>query len=145
MTPEEIYKNNKLIANFLNCFLKDKVDLNGTKIWEGGKDSFSPLVGRLDFAYNLKFHSDYGWIMPVLNKIINIKDFPEKGCFTQMFLTKFCSITARDKNSEKLFTYMSSSLDWNISMFEACVKYIEWYNKINDDNKVRKTTTTKVS
>ena len=64
-------ENNKLIAEFMGYKL---MSCNRGKAWDIGKsipskDHLFPIQGVLHTGNELKFHTSWDWLMPVINKI----------------------------------------------------------------------------
>lgn len=77
---QQIYQDNKLICKFLGYKLVEKKSIQGVMAWDVHSDiSFvgQELNGSLDYARNLHFHSDWNWLMTVVERIeeMNDKDF----------------------------------------------------------------------
>lgn len=87
-------KNNKLLEEFLDIRVSfDTVFINGMYITATDED--------------LQFHSDWNWLMQVVEKIISLKNI-----YTQEQQRVFLSICP------------------NIGItYDACVEFVKWYNE----------------
>jgi hypothetical protein len=109
-------ENNKLIAEFMSLSYRTKKDYQG---WY--KDSsFTDRICSFD---GLKFHSDWNWLMEVVEKIEDLKH-----CQIDISLN-WCRIGYKDT----LFNYDSRNHFKDItkieSVYNACVEFIKWYNE----------------
>ena len=69
-------ENNKLIAEFMGYKL---ISCNRGKAWDIGKsipikDHLFPIQGVLHTGNELKFHTSWDWLMPVVKKVMQ-KDY----------------------------------------------------------------------
>lgn len=115
ITKDETQENNKLIAEFMGFVLTDKVTLpNEYK----GEDSHFSILEFIDIIresenlppaslQNLKFDYDWNWLMPIVEKILNLKD-----TYAQ----------------ERQRIFNSISPDINIT-YTAVISFIKWYNE----------------
>jgi hypothetical protein len=106
----EITENNKLIAEFLNY---------GVFEYFTNTHKFSRLRNE-----ELKFHSDWNWLMEVVEKIENL-DF--KGfSFEVRICDKFASITQTGVTEEVIsFTTEKTKIE---AIYNTCIEFIKWYN-----------------
>jgi len=101
-------ENNKLIAEFLG--IKDEI--------ERGENSIILLNGIIDYHKidNLKFHSDWDWLMEVVEKIESLNvTFSIDGNKCYCLNDDFCNA---QKESTKIY-----------SVYKVCVEFIKWYNE----------------
>lgn len=78
--------------------------------------------------FDYKFHSDWNWLIGVVEKIENIKD--EQGCYLYSVDTgrDYCVIWTNDFNKELI--YVSSVHNDKIaSVYKTVLGFIKWYNK----------------
>jgi len=116
---QEMRANNELIANFMN--------------WQHHED---PKYHNHEMA-NLKYHFDWNWLMPVVEKIESIQD-EHHGYFGVHISSNSCSIQgtnlwkAIEPNSKYGAVYMSDPnaiLSTKIeSTYYNVVEFIKWYN-----------------
>ena len=94
---EETIKNNRLIAEFWGMELGD----DKTMYYDDAENLHPPTP-----INELKFHSSWDWLMPVVVKIkgMNIED-------EEMF--------------NEIDFYVTSSIE---NLYSAVVRFIEWYN-----------------
>jgi hypothetical protein len=106
-------ENNKLIAEFMGY---KPTKCNNGFAWDFGKAIPSnqhkfPIQGRLIDQYcdYLKFHSDWNWLMEVVNKVLTVGD-------------------DTDKWDSVLNELQTVNID---NVYTACVEFIKWYNESN--------------
>ena len=120
---KNIIEKNKIIAEFLN--LTSQVIFEQVfAVCENGKTNFY----KKD---ELKFHSDWNWLMEVVEKIESI----EYGIYQVDILQEGCKILERcrlliDNRVGKL----ESDTTKIESVYLACVEFIKWYNNKNKDS-----------
>ena len=145
----ETIENNKLIAEFLeweksNWFvpskgfeIRRKYDLelpNKLKLYKEeeiqieGEWGYADVEQERCFFEDLLFHSDWNWLMEVVEKIESI----EYGIYQVDILQEGCKILERcrlliDKRVGKL----ESDTTKIESVYLACVEFIKWYNNQN--------------
>ena len=121
-------ENNKLLAEFLgyvNTTPTDK-DFNIYEL-KGGK------LGRFIEATSMKFHNDWRWIMAVVEKIEEIET-KDGRTFTIDIHKDNVIINQYGKyNNEIIVTEGGTRLE---NLYNACVKFVEWYNKEQSNNTV---------
>lgn len=102
---KETIEGNKLIAEFMGW------EYNSTGFWE---------ETIFDFHKELKFHSSWDWLMPVVEKIWMIIENRESLFY---FNTEF--------DTEKEHTVYSSRYTGNNKedCWLAVIEFIKWYNK----------------
>lgn len=118
-------ENNKLIAEFLGGYQYDNHDDFIT--FDETNNIFSNDTISLK---NLKFHTDWNWLMQVVEKIeslhsVNSVVIGKGHCFIT-FYEKY-------KNESKLFKSESQFANVELRKIEAvyntCVEFIKWYNE----------------
>ena len=102
----EVKKGNKLIAEFYNNSDKRYNDAVWVKIP-------SKKLKRWILINDLKYHSDWGWLMPVIERVkdIVLQDRPYEGIL--------------DK-ADVLNLYITAPIK---TVWEQTVYFIEWYNQ----------------
>jgi hypothetical protein len=77
-----------------------------------------------------KFHDDWSWLMPVVEKIENMKD--DEHCYRFAFRIgrDFCVIEYNSFNPQAICAY-SENGNKILSVWNAIIKFIQWYNKQN--------------
>ena len=115
---KNILESNELITKFIGVeLLKDLL---------AGNKGFINI--DIDIYGQCKFHSDWNWLMKVVEKIESIED-----CVYQVdILQEGCKILKRcclliDKRVGKL----ESDTTKIKSVYLACVEFIKWYNEQN--------------
>jgi len=97
-------ENNKLIAKFLGV---KKDDLGFYEFSKFGRMTVSGRFETEFFDTQLKFHSDWNWLMEAVEKIINLKD-----------------VYAQEK--QKVFNSIVPNIE---TTYNACVEFIKWFNQ----------------
>lgn len=118
-------ENNKLIAEFMKF---DFSRFSNDGIIEFPNDSF------FEFQYNtftleeLKFHSDWNWLMEVVEKIeeleytVNIYKTPNTG-------VNYCEVNEPTQSGERCKSFQHSRESKIQAVYIACVEFIKWYNQ----------------
>ena len=117
MTDSEILEGNKLIAEFM-----------GIQVIDNEIDSpFRPNLNC--FRENeLKYHSDWNWLMPVVGKISTIKF--RFGRFSTKIVTLSREPYCRMDSTAKSFRNSSYNGTPLINaVYETVLDFIKWYNK----------------
>ena len=115
---KNIVEKNELIAKFIGVeLLKDLLAGNNRFINIG-----------IDIYEQCKFHSDWNWLMKVVEKIESIED----GVYQVDILQEGCKILKKcslliDKTVSKLEPYSTKIK----SVYLACIEFIKWYNEQN--------------
>lgn len=125
MNKEEIETGNKLIIDFLNWKI---YTYNGPymtfKCYKVNSypDIYIPESGILPAnPSNLKFHSSWDWLMPVVEKIENLEDYIIEISYKQ------CIIKSYEKNMEIITSrYLDSKIE---AVWASVVEFIRWYNE----------------
>ena len=94
-------ENNKIIAEFM-----------GAKLTKDLKIMYPVYEGDSSYVKNLKYHSDWNWLMEVVEKIF--KDF---------YKLNPCPIYLK-MNIEKALNEVNIDVTYN-----SCVEFIKWYNQ----------------
>ena len=108
-------KGNKVIAEFM-----------GIKYKDGSHDSLYKIFPKQpEYTQEIKYHTSWDWLMPVLSKIRNDTPF---------FVNK-----AKEYTGNIEYALKTVSMDY---LYGAIVDFIEWYNKegaeqIRKDNERR--------
>lgn len=78
------------------------------------------------FAEDLKFHSDWNWLMQVVKKINVIDDYR----FTVKILSMDVEIYDNVNNKNVIDYFSPYSCDeLERAVYEACVQFVKWYNQ----------------
>lgn len=112
----ETTENNKLIAEFMGYVLNDNT---GVTVYYNDK-----TCEVLD-PDKLKFHSDWNWLMAVIEKI-------EEKCAFVLIGRMFCEITYTNPlNTNVHFEKKLVSGVRINAVYATCVEFIQWYNQQN--------------
>lgn len=118
----ETIEGNKLIAEFMGSSFKTykkghiRKDTVTVCYFD---DGMSPFSGGVSIE-NLKYHSSWDWLMPVVEKIETID-------FVVIIKQGECVIVNNSGNTPKFIQQVSTTKIE--STWLACVEFIEWYNK----------------
>ena len=112
--------NNKLIAEFIGY--KEYVNEGAIQLYI--KDKVVKSIGQLDF------HSDWSWLMQVVEKIESLTDINSNGCFVLLESIGFNAKFIFDDGTRIL---KDSKGETKIeAVYNACVEFIKWYNENKD-------------
>ena len=130
---ENIIENNRLIAEFLNWEFDDLSETFETpflKLVEPqafGDEQFSCKLQD----FELEFHSDWNWLMEVVEKIENLQD--ENNCAIYNVQTEQCFVEIIINHTSETIVEVDSNSKIQ-AVYRACVEFIKWYNKQNKNN-----------
>ncbi len=119
-------ENNKIIAKFMG----DK-KVNSISIEE-----FKKIPSEERFQYNgwfaedLQYHSDWNWLMPVVEKIEDFRfsDHPNSMRFSVKIKHHSCRISDHEIEG-KNFIHMGGFHSKIEAVYWACVEFINWFNQ----------------
>lgn len=119
-------ENNKLLAEFLGITFKDNRfecdTLYNELIKENSYITFLEEVEEIDVNNHLHFHSDWGWLMLVVDKIENQHNR------TVQIERGICYI-----HNGGIHHGRSTKVQTKIeAVYNACVDFVEWWNKENN-------------
>ena len=124
---ENIIENNKLIAEFLNWEFDDLSETFETpflKLVEPqafGDEQFSCKLQD----FELEFHSDWNWLMQVVEKIENLSKEGETYMFS---ITKFSARVTYKGSRIVDLPIDNTKIE---AVYNACIEFIKWYNEQN--------------
>ena len=101
--------NNKLIAEFMELKYK-----RGAYYDEYNKE-------KVKQDSNLKFHSSWDWLMPVVEKIENINEWVRVEITNNSIIITYMGYNKITHGKTKIKT-----------VYKAVVEFIKWYNKKED-------------
>ena len=115
---KNIVENNKLIAEFLG-YSQPHPDYPNTTYWY--KKDCQPITILL-------FHSDWSWLMRVVDKIEGFED--ENRCAKYNIKIEQCFVEIIENHTSDtiISTDANSKLE---AVHNACVEFIQWYNQQN--------------
>ncbi len=120
-------ENNKLLAEFMGL----ENEIFNTTLF------YYTLDGCLD-ENSLKFHSDWNWLMEVVEKIYSLggKNKPYYGItFTMHNDTfQFGLDNMTEKGLNKHISSHKNNLTRIQAVYNACIEFIKWYNENNPIN-----------
>ena len=100
-------ENNILLAEFM------QPSFNGFGTYD--------FDGQLLTKEYLKFHSDWNWLMQVVEKIESLN-------FIVYIETNYCQLYNATNHEELIKSIYSTKIE---SVYNACVEFIKWYNEQN--------------
>ena len=121
----ETTEGNKLIAEFMGASFKTQKIGENVRIntyWDN-----PPCYQGVNLE-NLKYHSSWDWLMPVVEKIENlITTIDEIGGGQVLIFNDCCKINPYKMDAPKgtLFEVKGNKKQ---SIWLACVEFIKWYN-----------------
>lgn len=123
MENDEIIEGNKLIAEFMGGKFRKSKDKNTLNKYFDLKDK-----GYFYYENEIRYHTSWDWIMPVLEKIEQI------GCIIEISysLVCMCRICVIGKKHEKAFNIINDNnggLEPIIAIYKSVVEFIKWYNQ----------------
>ncbi len=140
MTDKEIIEGNKLIAGFLQLqyhkvnqrkWISQSFDDYGSTALNGywmEKGEYYFYNSEQCSESQLKFHSSWDWLMPVLDKI-------QAQVYGVNIVNNYCQIIVLNKNNTykyaKTVTESKSKIE---NAWQSAVEFITWHNKQNQSN-----------
>lgn len=115
---KNIVENNKLFAEFLG-YSQPHPDYPNTTYWY--KKDCQPLTILL-------FHSDWNWLMRVVEKIENLQD--ENSCAIYNVQIEQCFVEIIINHTSETIVEVDSNSKIQ-AVYQACVEFIKWHNKLN--------------
>ena len=125
---ENIIENNKLIAEFLNWEFDDLSETFETPFLKlvdphaFGDEQFSCKLQD----FELEFHSDWNWLMRLVEKIENLQD--ENNCAIYNVQTEQCFVEIIINHTSETIVEVDSNSKIQ-TVYRACVEFIKWYNE----------------
>ena len=113
-------ENNKIIAEFMNLNLYKS-------FWYKSNIATEKQICKEN---NLKFHSDWNWLMEVVEKIESLEIFDRMGRFninTKNFDENYTSFIT-DKDEDFIQCEGETKIK---AVYNAVVEFIKWYNNKN--------------
>ena len=136
MTQEEIIEGNKLIGQFMGGEDNKQADswiasyINDNELNFQDEDyPETPHDGSCWKISDLKYHSDWNWLMGVVKKIEETS--PLGGIV--MIQQGMCKITPRAINQHQIISSNDNYLYMGVkgkiaSTYQSVIEYIKWYN-----------------
>ena len=111
---KNIIENNKIIAEFMNLNLYKS-------FWYKSNIATEKKICKEN---NLKFHSDWNWLMEVVEKIESLEHWTE----TLGGLQNICLIGSINSSCESFKAVAETKIE---AVYNACLEFIQWYNEQN--------------
>ena len=150
MTKKKILLVNRLLAEFMG-FEKVEIGYFGTEDeteWQKDKEKWMDKVGldnvgnffvsirqnKWHYCEDVKYHSSWDWIMPVIEKIESLGydtviDFRNNPYSQRKDGMSYWAQIGKDKITDDIFgTSYESKME---SVIKCVVKFIQWYNQQN--------------
>ena len=130
---ENIIENNKMIAEFLDWEFDDLSETFETPFLKlvdpqaFGDEQFSCKLQD----FELDFHTDYNWLIKVVEKIENLQD--ENNCAIYNVRIEQCFVEIIINHISETIVEVDSNSKIQ-AVYQACVEFIKWYNEQNKTN-----------
>ena len=117
---QNIIENNKIIAEFLGYINTTPSD----KVFSIYENNANPFLGKtLLEPMSMKFHSDWNWLMQVVEKIENLS---KEGETYMLSITKFSARVTYKGSRIVDLPIDNTKIE---AVYNACVEFIKWYNE----------------
>lgn len=121
----DIEQGNKLIAEFMGGKLKHQI-ISAIGDRMQNDDIWLPFHG-IRIIKELKYHSSWDWLMPVVKKIENIE---VRGMYTVIIKQQYCSIVFQDETDTLLYETTAQESSSKIdAVWQTVVKFIQTKNE----------------
>ena len=130
---ENDIENNKIIAEFLNWEFDDLSETFETPFLKlvdphaFGDEQFSCKLQD----FELEFHSDWNWLMKVVEKIENLQDENNCAIYNVQIEQSFTEIIDNHTSETIVEVDSNSKIE---AVYQSCVEFIKWYNEQNKNN-----------
>jgi len=108
-------ENNKIIAEFM-----------GAKLTKDLQIVYPIYEGDSSYVKNLKYHSDWNWLMEVVEKIESLRN--------QIVIFNKTAALSNVKEPS-VFNDSFKAETKKQAVYNACVEFIKWYNEQNSTKK----------
>ena len=131
---DNIIENNKLIAEFLEWEFDDLSETFETpflKLVEPhafGDEQFSCKLQD----FELEFHTDWNWLMSVVEKIENLQDENNCAIYNVQIEQSFTEII--DNHTSETIIYDIDADSKIEAVYNTVIEFIKWYNEQNKTN-----------
>ena len=121
---ENDIENNKIIAEFM-----------GAKLTKDLKIMYPVYEGDSSYIKNLKYHSDWNWLMEVVEKIETISEFDKLPEFFIMYDNReefkgwYWLIEIPKKFNKECYKHNNREKTKIEAYYNSCVEFIKWYNE----------------
>ena len=128
---ENIVENNKLFAEFLDWEFDDLSETFETpflKLVEPqafGDEQFSSKLQD----FELEFHTDWNWLMRVVEKIENLQDENNCAIYNMQIEQSFTEII--DNHTSETIIYDIDADSKIEAVYNTVIEFIKWYNEQN--------------
>ena len=131
---ENIIENNTIFAEFLDWEFDDLSETFETpflKLVEPqafGDEQFSCKLQD----FELEFHSDWNWLMSVVEKIENLQDENNCAIYNVQIEQSFTEII--DNHTSETIIYNIDADSKIEAVYNTVIEFIKWYNEQNKNN-----------
>ena len=131
---ENIIENNKIIAEFLDWEFDDLSETFETPFLKlvdpqaFGDEQFSCKLQD----FELEFHSDWNWLMSVVEKIENLQDENNCAIYNVQIEQSFTEII--DNHTSETIIYDIDADSKIEAVYNTVIEFIKWYNEQNKNN-----------
>ena len=131
---ENIIENNKIIAEFLEWEFDDLSETFETPFL---KLVDSNVFGDEQYScklqdFELEFHSDWNWLMRVVEKIENLQDENNCAIYNVQIEQSFTEII--DNHTSETIIYDIDADSKIEAVYNIVIEFIKWYNEQNKTN-----------
>lgn len=127
MTPEQVQQSNELIARFMGAKIVNDTDYNYVVYGFPKKEPGDCYLRQM------KYHSRWEWLMPVVEKIESIQ-MEKHGYFGVHIHSNACTIQGTKFRSElrdEVYYFDIYSVTKLNATWHAVTQFIKWYNEQN--------------
>jgi hypothetical protein len=120
--------NNKLLAEFLGWHSK-KINITASRPKGEGIELYLKEVTEYNREFiedELKFHTDWNWLMQVVEKIESLQFQSNNDVFKVVIDYGMCTIYNMINNLETIVNVSKSTKIE--AVYNACVEFVKWYN-----------------
>ena len=121
-------ENNRIIAEFM-----------GAKLTKDLKIMYPVYEGDSSYVKNLKYHSDWNWLMEVVEKIENLPSRTLQGTYylgneVKIYKaintnTHYCEINLVKESGYRIVSIQFNKESKIQAVYNACLEFIKWYNE----------------
>ena len=119
---ENIIENNKLIAEFMNIEIDNRQNLKSYRL----TNSVYSSILLASHTENLFFHDSWTWLMPVVEKIEQLKN-RHGFTFSVKISGNYCTIESYNYSLILRIVECNNITKFK-SVYHACIEFIKWYN-----------------
>ena len=126
---EKITKQDVIIAEFMGW--KENKDME-VKLTSGGITYYFQKNDEACIPETMCYHSDWNWLMPVVEKIESLPTMKDNGNF--FFEIHQDSVTVFNSTRMDIIIEVIGQGSRINNTYQAVIEFIQWYNKQNKNN-----------